>query len=184
MQHDQHLQEQSNAFGLGYASYLYPDQMRRRRKNQEVLRVGGKDTHGYRDIRPSIPRRRRGTRDATQTHGSVEGECECARLHTFSRGRRSGRRIAVRLDAREEHAGAAAQVRRRWDVAGQSGGQHRVVQHAAVVHQAAPDLQTTEKAEPGISIIIIINHLSNSIGMPNTNTQNKKERLQLSMDCS
>ena len=100
-------------------------------------------------IHPSIhPTAAGGRRDAT--HGSVGGMRGHA-LVTFGRGRGTGPRVAVRLDARQEHARAAAQARRRRDVAGQSGGQHRVVQHAAVVHQAAPDLQTTGRQKGSAS---------------------------------
>jgi hypothetical protein len=63
-------------------------------------------------------------------------------------------------------------------VAGQSGGQHRVVQHAAVVHQAAPDLQTTAKAAAGISNIIVISEISSECRTP---TRSQKKPLQLSI---
>ena len=62
---------------------------------------------------------------------------------TFGRGRGESAR-----GARDEHAGAAAQVRRRRDGARRCRGERRVVvvQHAAQVHQVAPALQHQQQS--------------------------------------
>lgn len=61
-------------------------------------------------VRPSLPR-------GTERWKTWIGKGNASARVTFGGGRGSGR-VAVRLDARQEHAGAAAQVGGRRDVAG------------------------------------------------------------------